>query len=823
MRRALWILAVLLSHWWRHKMQLATLLIGLIAATALWSGVQAINQQARAAYDQAANVLGPRGSAMLAAVDGGRFPQSLFITLRRQGWAVSPALEGRVEIEGRSLRLIGIEPVTLPPGSGTSQLNPDDLARFLGPPGQMRAAPETMARLRLQPGDSAHARNGAALPPLTPDPQLAPGVLVVDIGIAQRLLNAKEELSHLVVTDRLEDLQQARSSLEAAVGPRLAIVAADSSTELEQLTDSFHLNLTAFGLLSFLVGLFIVHSAAGLAFEQRRPMLRVLRACGASSRMLNAVLAFELVALALAAGLVGLVAGYFIAGLLLADVAATLNGLYGAELPGELVLRPQWWLSGMAISILGALAAASSSMIKAFSLPLLNAAQPHAWHQAQRRWLRIQSGFALGAFAVMIALARYGQTLDAGFGVVAALMLGAALLLPVVLEALLRLCGGLARRPLSSWFWADCRQQLRALSLALSALLLALAVNVGVATMVETFSRTFSTWLDGRLACDVYVTATSDSQALDIVRFLSQNSGVEAVLPSGHGQTRIAGQTVELLGLPDHPRYRSRWPLLAQKGDPWSELASGDGAFISEQLGQRLKLDVGDRLAVPTPDGDWWVTIVGRHADYGNPRGQIAVNTAALARHFPGSAHNRVGILVGPEQKGRLIKDLRQAFALNETTVTDQASVRDEALQIFHRTFAVTSALNGLTLAVAAIALLTSLLTLANSRLPQLAPLWAIGITRRQLAAIELLRTLALALFTAMLALPVGLLVAWCLVAIVNVKAFGWRLPFHVFPVQLLTLIAVTLLAAMAAALIPVTRLARMHPATLVKVFANER
>lgn len=41
MKRALWILLVLLSHWRRHPMQLATLLVGLIAATALWSGVQA--------------------------------------------------------------------------------------------------------------------------------------------------------------------------------------------------------------------------------------------------------------------------------------------------------------------------------------------------------------------------------------------------------------------------------------------------------------------------------------------------------------------------------------------------------------------------------------------------------------------------------------------------------------------------------------------------------------------------------------------------------------------------------------------------------------
>ena len=134
-----------------------------------------------------------------------------------------------------------------------------------------------------------------------------------------------------------------------------------------------------------------------------------------------------------------------------------------------------------------------------------------------------------------------------------------------------------------------------------------------------------------------------------------------------------------------------------------------------------------------------------------------------------------------------------------------------------------TAALNAFTLGVAGIALLTSLLTLSNSRLPQLAPLWAIGITRRRLAAIELLKTMSVALITALFALPLGLLVAWCLLAIVNVKAFGWRLPFHIFPAQLLWLVGVAMAAALGAAALPVLRLARMQPATLIRIFANER
>jgi putative ABC transport system permease protein len=162
-------------------------------------------------------------------------------------------------------------------------------------------------------------------------------------------------------------------------------------------------------------------------------------------------------------------------------------------------------------------------------------------------------------------------------------------------------------------------------------------------------------------------------------------------------------------------------------------------------------------------------------------------------------------------------------FGLDGRNLLDQTAVKTESTRIFNRTFAVTTALNAFTLGVAAVALLTSLLTLANSRLPQLAPLWAIGVTRRRLALIELTKTMSVALITALLALPLGLLVAWCLIAIVNVKAFGWRLPFDVFPLELLKLLGVALAASLLASLIPVARLARMQPANLVKVFASER
>ena len=167
MSRALWILAVLLSHWRRHPMQFATLLIGLISATALWSGVQALNQQARSSYDRAAATLGGARTAMLVGRDYQTFSQQLFVDLRRAGWPVSPVLEGRVRIGGRSLRLLGIEPLTLPAEAiSTPEIGRAGLQSFLMPPGETLVAPETLSELGLREGATPAIDGTTTLPPL---------------------------------------------------------------------------------------------------------------------------------------------------------------------------------------------------------------------------------------------------------------------------------------------------------------------------------------------------------------------------------------------------------------------------------------------------------------------------------------------------------------------------------------------------------------------------------------------------------------------------------------------------------------------------------
>jgi putative ABC transport system permease protein len=413
--------------------------------------------------------------------------------------------------------------------------------------------------------------------------------------------------------------------------------------------------------------------------------------------------------------------------------------------------------------------------------------------------------------------------LVSGFALIAGGLLGAALTLPLALAGFLRLGESLAKGPVAHWFWADSRQQLPGLSLALMALLLSLSTNIGVGAMVEGFRVTFTRWLDERLVAEVYFEATDNASAQKIEAWLARRTEVEAILPVWRTKTQIAHWPVEVFALRAHQTYRDHFPLLAQSEGAWDRLAQGAAALVSEQLARRLKLSIGQTLDIPTESDVWRATIVGVYPDYGNPNGQLRVDADALARHWPQAPRTSYSLRVAPPAVANLIRDFQGEMGPSITRIVDQAYVKRLSLSIFERTFAVTAALNTLTLIVSAIALLASLLTLSNLRLAQLAPVWAVGVARRRLAGLELARILLFAAATALFALPLGLFMAWCLVAIVNVEAFGWRLPFHMFPGQWAQVFAIAMLTGFLGALAPALRLARVAPADLLKVFSNER
>ncbi|MEO0681699.1 MAG: hypothetical protein AAF192_14935 [Pseudomonadota bacterium] len=167
-----WALRALASHWRRRPLQLGALLLGLACATALWSGVQALNAQAKTSYARAAEAFSGGGLDMLVAAEGGPVAEGVFGALRRAGWRVSPVVEGRVALGGTRVRLMGLDPISLPAEAGLALFGASgqarggagledgpgigpgiglgggfDFAAFAAPPGRTLIAPETLADL----------------------------------------------------------------------------------------------------------------------------------------------------------------------------------------------------------------------------------------------------------------------------------------------------------------------------------------------------------------------------------------------------------------------------------------------------------------------------------------------------------------------------------------------------------------------------------------------------------------------------------------------------------------------------------------------------
>lgn len=809
------IFTTLISHWRKHRLQLATLIIGLASATALWTAVQALNDHARASYDRSAATVEAFDQSAFMRPDRQMFDEAAFADFRRAGFLVTPIIEGRLGPPAGGLSILGFEPLTFGGAEREAFAVPSgaDMLDFFEPPGMLIVDPTVAARLQSLLDELPEEQR----PTIQPQERLGAGQVLGDIAIVQQLLGKPGQISKLILTSPPADKSM---QVPDFWRDQLTLVEPPVSVDLAGLTDSFHLNLTAFGMLCFLVGLFIVYSAIGLAIEDRIAALRTLRICGVSLRALLWALFVEMSALAFFAGLFGVAGGYLIAAQLLPDVSASLRGLYGAQIGGSLALDASWWLGGIAVSIVGALGASLGAFLKVSRMALFDARGTTAWRANQHRSIRMQGILALVCFTASGLAYYFASGLTAAFVVMAGLLLGAAFLLPVVLAILLGVGAKTASGPVSQWFWADSKQQLSGLSLALMALLLALGTNIGVSGMVEGFRLTFNAFLEERLSADLYVLASTNQQAQELILWANGNPSIEAVLPIWGTEASIDGLPISVTGFNDHPSYRDTWQLLEEVQNPWGRTLETNGVLINEQLHYRRSLSPGDQVTVQSETGPKSFVVTGIYSDYGNPRSEIRLPNETLEQAWPLGERRRVAFISDNPQNLKTM--IEEELSIPGDQMIEQAGLKRFSKSVFERTFVVSGALSTLTLMVAGVAMITSLLTLASARINGVAPLWAMGVNRTTITGVEGLKILLLATLTALSAIPLGIAISWCLVDVINVAAFGWRLPLKLFPSQWLTLVLLGIATALVAATYPLLKLVRTPAADLAKVFAHE-
>ena len=821
------VLRTLFSHYRRHPVQAVFLLIGIVIANALLAGTLFINAQARASYDQGEQLLQANPVAQIRAKSRARLiDEREYIHLRRQGFdMLAPVLQKNLLTgDGVSLELLGIDLFALSGirGSSTGLANDFDdqggLGGFSFAPWQLWVAPARLRQLGWREGLRVRLDSGQELPPVTVVEGSELGHrLLLDIGALQALSGVSGEISWISVFPSSPGQLEA---LRNALPDQLEYVDLANVPDPGAMTQSFHLNLAAMGLLAFVVGAFLMYNAISFSYTDRHDLIRRMKLAGVDRANLKRGLVTELVLFVALGSAIGYWLGAQLAVWLLPGVGQTLAQLYDVYISYPDGFAPGGAWLPVSMSLLAALFSAALPLREALDAPLLERWQLR-WRQqtmARRDRIMLLTGLLLLLLSAALSTVSWLWLTMAGM---ACLLLGAALLLPLALRVMLALLkrGESPRQARLGWLVADSRWLLGPAALALMAMTLALVANSGLNTMIDSFRAATDQWLEQRLAADLFLRAPNELEEVQsrvnalapgVVAVERFRTTVDAKTPAG-GYSRV-----EVISLQAGERYRDSVGLITGVDDAQRRFETGGGIYVSERSWRLDGWKPGQTVeACPAHEA---LPVLGVYHDYGNPLSQWLMSRELFLACWPGAAPVSFSIY-GPENTPweTVRRGLEDALDLPEESVIDQKALKGVGMSVFDRTFTVTRALNGLTLLVAAIGIFCAVSAIHHHRVDQQALLASLGVGRRQRGAMLLAQWGLLGLLCLTMVWPFGMLLAAYLSRVVTPAAFGWSFPLQIDGGRYLELAAWAMISLFLAVLLPSYRLLRASPAALLR------
>ncbi|RPJ49946.1 MAG: ABC transporter permease, partial [Chloroflexi bacterium] len=810
----------------RHPLQFAIMTLGIALGVAVMVGIDIANASAARAFDLSASAVTGRAThAIVGSAQG--VDESIYVRLRTDpqwrsrlesaplviAYAVSPQL-GEVPFT-----LLGIDPFAEAPFrsylGAQEQTRLEGVASLLTVPGSVLLSAPTAARYGLQPcaqrpialddscrltlsinGETKYAYLTGLLEPSDDFARRSlDSIILTDIATAQSLTGTGGKLTQidLVLPEEFDS-----TALSAALPAGTLLVTSETrNSQVSEMTAAFRINLTALSLLALVVGVFLIYNAMTFSVVQRRALFGTLRSIGYTREQVFGMVLGEAALIgALGAGL-GLGLGVLLGQGAVQMVTQTINDLFfvlnvrGIQIPLSSLLK-------------GGLVGFFASLF---------AAAPPAWEAASvtprqalsRAGLESKAGSAvslvagLGIFAALIGaviLAIPTRNLVISFSGTFAVMIGLALLTPLVTVTLMRLLG----EPLGKGFGLlgrlaprnVIRSQSRT-AVAVAALMIAVSVTIGVQVMIASFRTTVTIWLEQTMRGDLYVAA----QGLSATRLDTPLDPQVIALAQGHPQTQSSigirvvtveseHGPVELLAASTERPMDTRLFLSVQDSPQQTWQMLKDGAILlSEPLANRLGISVpGGSLALLTPRGWQSFPIAGIYADYASTRGTIRMSLDIYRDLWSDDRLNGLALFLAPDADvDAVTADLRaQLTDFPNIHVNPNDALREGAMVVFDRTFAITTAMQLVTTLVAFIGVLSSLLALQLEKAREMGILRALGLNLAEMRRLTLWETGLLGASAGLSALPTGYILAWILIFVINQRSFGWTLQMHIEP-----------------------------------------
>jgi putative ABC transport system permease protein len=589
-------------------------------------------KQAAAILEQSATVVGPDGRR--SAVDVAGADISL---------AVLDGLAHTLPITTLSPGGIGLSTATAAQlGVGVSDSRPSQVSLRL----RGRAIPLHVSAVLGQEAAGALSQAALGLMPL---------------ARLQRFAGLPGRVTRILVQTKPGQEATVHKQLNALVGNHLVVAPANQDIALlhEALGPS-NLASELFAAVALMLGLLFAVNAILLTVPERRQVIASLRLDGTRSTAIVQMVMFEALCLGVIASAIGVAAGYALS---IGVFRASSGYLVQAFTLGSSTVVGS---TPLLLSALGGIfATCLASTVPLFDLRrgraldnvyLTEGTPGNALdHKTQRR-LVLASG-SLTAFTIATLALKPSLVLIA----IGALALATVLAVPLMFAAVLRATGALAHRYerltiLPVAITSLSATTLRSLVLAATgavALFGSVALGGSRDDLLRGISRFTSDYVSG---ADIWIANPQDNQAVN--NFTSDDRAAQIIrIP---GVVRISAYQGSFLNVNNRRVWIIAWPpdsslnllkgqILA--GDPaaaMSQVRSGVGITVSQQLAAAQHVGIGDTLTIPSPTGNLRMRIAATTTNFGWSPGAILMNTTEYRRYWGTPEPTALGVALQP-------------------------------------------------------------------------------------------------------------------------------------------------------------------------------
>jgi putative ABC transport system permease protein len=358
--------------------------------------------------------------------------------------------------------------------------------------------------------------------------------------------------------------------------------------------------------------------------------------------------------------------------------------------------------------------------------------------------------------------------------------------------------------------------------------MVAVSVTVGVGLMVGSFRSTVVDWLGQTLWGDVYVsapalTATRSPEPLDprVAEIVASWPGAQRHDALRSTDVSSPQGPIAVTAVSDEDFTAPRIFVSTDGTREDARRAVQNGAVLaSEPLANRLALPArGAKITLYTDQGPKEFPIAGIYRDYSNSQGSVMMGLDLYRQNWNDDTVTAALLVLKPgEDADETVRALREQLAgIQDVIVRPNAALRNDALVVFDRAFAITGALQLLAAIVAFIGVLAALLSLQLERAREMGLMRAVGLTVEQLRGLVFLETGLMGAVAGLLALPTGLALAMVLIFIINRRSFGWTMQLFADPVVFAQALALAVIAALLAGIYPAIRMGRMAAAEALR------